>query len=150
MASMSVLSMAKQEDFAGMDGGCDFALIRDQQEKRLLAALQIWETEKKSLEEAIARCEAKEREFREVQDDVQRRLEALDLVMDMSRQIRPPIPAEQPVRSAAASGVETIGHIAAPRAKTAAVSGQAAESPVRTSWRPLFSTPMRPAAAAAS
>ena len=62
-------------------------LIRSRQEQRLVPARGTWNEAKKHLEEAIALAEAREREFREVSQDVQRRLEALDLVVSMAREI---------------------------------------------------------------
>ena len=54
---------------------------------RLQNALEAWETERKNLETAVARAEAKEREFREVSGDVRRRLEALLLTASMANEV---------------------------------------------------------------
>ncbi len=58
--------------------------IRARLEQKLLSAHEEWDFEKKRLEEAMARAEGKEREYREVAEDVRRRLEALELVTAMA------------------------------------------------------------------
>jgi hypothetical protein len=71
--------------------------IRARLEQRLLAAHESWELEKRRLEEAMARAEEKEREFREAAEDVRRRLEAIDLVAAMASDLEErPTPAELP------------------------------------------------------
>jgi hypothetical protein len=51
----------------------DIEQIRRRQEQRLARSLESWNEAKKQLESAIALAEAREREFREVSDDVRRR-----------------------------------------------------------------------------
>lgn len=61
--------------------------LRQRQEQRLLPVLESWDAAKKHLEDAIALAEAREREFREVQEDVRRNLDALVLVIRMAREL---------------------------------------------------------------
>ena len=65
----------------------NFDQLRSWQEQRLLAAVETWNEAKEHLEKAIALAEAKEREYSEVSEDVRRRLEALDLVSSMAREL---------------------------------------------------------------
>ena len=92
-------------------------------------ALESWEYEKNCLAEAVARAEAKEREYRAVSEDVKRKLDALDLVADMHREVEPEMPVER-----------TLPEASAPPMLTAASSEETrvVTSPVRRSWRPLF------------
>ncbi len=55
-------------------------LLRSRQEERLLPVLEAWNMAKKTLEDAIAKAEAKEREYREIAEDVRQKVAALDLV----------------------------------------------------------------------
>jgi hypothetical protein len=73
----------------------DFDQLRSRQEQRLLLVLDSWNEAKEQLEKAIALAENKEREYREVSDDVRRRLDALDLVSSMARELGGEIPAER-------------------------------------------------------
>ena len=61
--------------------------LRRHQEQRLLPALAAWEEAKKSLEKAIALAELREQEYREIADDVLRRLAALQLVISMTQEL---------------------------------------------------------------
>jgi len=70
-------------------------LIRNRQEQRLMLLRAAWNEAKKHLEEAIALTEAREREFLQASQDVQRRLEALDLVASMARELDNPELAEE-------------------------------------------------------
>jgi len=74
--------------------------LRDRLEERLMTALESWEIEKKKLQEVLARAEAKEREFREVADDVKKRLDALDLVTGMAREAESEWSAERTLPNA--------------------------------------------------
>ncbi len=74
----------------------DVDLIRSRQEQRLVALRAAWQDAKKHLEDAIALTEQREREFLEASKDVQRRIEALDLVATMARELHAPeIPDER-------------------------------------------------------
>ena len=68
--------------------------LRRRQEQRLLPVLKSWDEAKKHLEDAIALAETREREFREVSEDVQRKLDALDLVISMAKELGDGIPSE--------------------------------------------------------
>jgi hypothetical protein len=105
--------------------------IRVRLEQRLLTALESWDLEKKRLEEAVARAEEKEREFRETADDVKRRLEAVELVAAMAREMVSEAPAEEPPQPALAQ--EKPG----PNLSLNAAPGPQASS------RPLFSREIR-------
>jgi hypothetical protein len=61
--------------------------LRRRQEQRLLPALAAWDEAKKNLEGAIALAEAREREYREIAEDVQRSLGALQLVLSMTQEL---------------------------------------------------------------
>jgi hypothetical protein len=58
--------------------------LRKRQEQRLAPALESWNQAKEHLQKAIEFAELREKEFREVSDDVQRKLQALDLVLEMA------------------------------------------------------------------
>jgi hypothetical protein len=141
--------------------------LRTLQEERLLTALETWDQARKQLEEAVVRAEAKEREFREVSEDIKRRLDALDLVKSMAGELASEweshAPAEQELLSA-----EDQPRLAAPRNEeiepeemtTAEAPPDASallqpgppeshliDFPVRSSWRPLFTSVQRSKAA---
>lgn len=78
----------------------DLSRLRNLQEERLSAALASWEQEKKLLEEAVARAEAKEREFNEISEDVKRKLGALDLVASLEKESGGGQPAQPRLPSA--------------------------------------------------
>ena len=61
--------------------------LRHRQEQRLLPALAAWEEAKKSLESAIALAESREREYRDIADDVHRKLDALQTVIVMAQEL---------------------------------------------------------------
>lgn len=124
---------------AGAIDEANLTLLRELEERRLQAALKVWESERKRLEEAIAWGEAKEREFREIQEDIKIRLAALDLVASMSRASKPEA-ATQPASAAATQ---------AP-APAASAADAKVDTRVRRSWRPLFSASLQPAAAGLS
>src|SRR6266853_1543135 len=66
-----------------------------QQEKRLLPLLDAWNEARKHLENAMELAETREREYREVAADVQRKLDALHVVIGMSSELEDEIAAEQ-------------------------------------------------------
>jgi hypothetical protein len=67
--------------------------LRRREEKRLLPALEAWNEAKKILEQAIALAEAREKDYRELSHEVQRRLDALQLVINMSMELEHATPA---------------------------------------------------------
>lgn len=62
--------------------------LRSRQEQRLSLMLESCNEAKEHLKKAIALAEIKEREYREVSEDVRRRLDALELVDSMARELR--------------------------------------------------------------
>ena len=91
---------------APKEAGIPFDELRVRLEQTLLTALESWNREKKRLEEAVARAEEKEREFRGIADDVKRRLEALEVVAGMVAEIekQPAAPAPPAETKSIASG----------------------------------------------
>jgi hypothetical protein len=69
--------------------------LQSEQERRLLVALESMKEAKKHLENVCAIAEAREREFREVSEDVRRRIEALDLVASMAKELDDEVPAAE-------------------------------------------------------
>jgi len=131
-------------------------LLRNRQEQRLLPALEAWDLAKRNLQEAIALAETREREFREVSEDVKRRVAALELVGGMAREIEAPAPMEHALPAAVqprlAPPPEPIAESAEEAPASSLVKGalpdsQRADFPIRRSWRPLFSTALRSRAA---
>jgi hypothetical protein len=61
--------------------------LRRYQEQRLLPALAAWEGARKNLKDAIALAETREQEYRQIGEDVQRRLSALQLVIGMTQEL---------------------------------------------------------------
>ncbi|HEX4275106.1 MAG TPA: hypothetical protein VHZ74_07120 [Bryobacteraceae bacterium] len=61
--------------------------LRRRQEERLLPAMDAWNAAKKNLEQAIALAETREKEYRELSDDVRRRLDAMQLVLGMAQEL---------------------------------------------------------------
>jgi len=78
----------------------NFDQLRSRQEQRLLLAVETWNEAKVHLEKAIALAEAKEREYSEVSEDVRRRLDALELVGSMAREVGGEVPAERSIDAA--------------------------------------------------
>ena len=62
-------------------------LIRRRQEQRLSLARESWNAAKKHLENAIALAQASEQEFCEISEDVRRKMDALDLVVHMAKEL---------------------------------------------------------------
>jgi len=85
-------SRSNREDLVAMN---EFDQLRRWQEQRLVPVLQSWNEAKEHLEKAIALAEAREREFREVSQDVQRKLAALDVVIGMANEIGDEITTER-------------------------------------------------------
>lgn len=124
--------------------------IRSRQEQRLVPVTDAWNEAKKNLQDAIAVAETREREFRAVSEDVQRRLDALELVISMAREIEDEMPEERLLNSAgnqpmlmspeppneerkAIEGAEKSVEI-----RTAAPASQPAGGLISRSSRPLF------------
>ena len=80
-----------------------FDQLRTRQEQRLVPALKSWNEAKGHLEKALALAEAREREFRELSEDVQRKLAALDVVIGMANEIGDEIPTERLLNAAESS-----------------------------------------------
>jgi hypothetical protein len=80
---------------APKEPGIPFDELRVRLEQKLLTALESWDREKKRLEEAVARAEEKEHEFRAIAEDVKRRLEALEIVAGMAAEIGQARPAKE-------------------------------------------------------
>jgi hypothetical protein len=135
--------------------------LRTLQEERLLTALETWDQAKKQLEEAVARAEAKEREFRAVSEDIKRRLDALDLVKSMAAECEgecvgklpaePELPAAEDQPMLSAPPTEKITAEAPPDTsdllKPGPPESHLIDFPVRSSWRPLFTSAQRSKAA---
>ena len=66
--------------------------VRTHQEQRLVPVLEAWNEAKRNLENAIALAETREREYREVFADVRKKLDALDLVISLARELRDELP----------------------------------------------------------
>jgi hypothetical protein len=127
-------------------------LIRSRQEQRLMNLRAAWNEAKKNLEEAIALTEAREREFLQASQDVERRLAALDLVASMARELdQPEIHEErglnaaenQPKLNPPDHPAETIKAIQSATAPPAELKNGAPEflefdGLIRKSSRPLF------------
>ena len=77
-----------------------FDQLRSLQEQRLVPVLESWNEAKDHLEKAIALAETREKEYREISEDVQRKLGALDLVMGMANESGDEIPTERLLNAA--------------------------------------------------
>ncbi|MGD1068919.1 MAG: hypothetical protein ABSB15_02170 [Bryobacteraceae bacterium] len=64
----------------------DIEQLRSRQEQRRARSLELWNQAKQNVENAIALAETREREFHEVSEDVQRMMNALDLVVGMANE----------------------------------------------------------------
>lgn len=127
----------------------DIEQLRALQHQRLVPSLAMWNEAKKNLEDAIALTETREREYRELSDDVQRKIEAIDLVANLSKELgvnsgdrsRPTAPPT-PTSMQSLAGPERRGAFptSEPREKTVAarVSVPGGAQVTRSS-RPLFS-----------
>jgi hypothetical protein len=104
--------------------------LRRREEQRLLPALAAWDEAKKILENAIALAENREREYREIADDVQQRLGALQTVIGMTQEL------EASKESMAVPAIE--------ESRTSLASDQPLQNGlVRVSSRRLFSASWR-------
>lgn len=92
---------------APKEPGIPFDELRVRLEQKLLTALESWDREKKRLEEAVARAEEKEKEFRAIADDVKRRLEALEIVAGMAAEISQPGSAKLAAPAAEQRAIES-------------------------------------------
>jgi hypothetical protein len=122
----------------------NFDQLRNRQEQRLLTAVETWNEAKEHLEKAIALAEAKEREYSEVSEDVRRRLEALDIVSGMARELGGEVQTEQPMLM---PPEKTAGELKV-RENSVPVAGVASESNgfdgfLHKSSRPLFPSNVR-------
>lgn len=75
--------------------------LRRRQEERLLPAMDSWNEAKKNLEAAIALAELREKEYRELSNDVRRRLDAMQLVLGMAQELETESSHEKAVQQAA-------------------------------------------------
>jgi hypothetical protein len=70
--------------------------LQSEQERRLLLAFESLKEAKRHLENVSAMAEAREREYREAAEDFRRRIEALDLVASMAKELEDEVaPAER-------------------------------------------------------
>jgi hypothetical protein len=72
--------------------------LRRRQEERLLPAMDAWNEAKKNLENAIALAETREKEYRELSDDVRRKLDAMQLVLGMTQELEQDAASDQSPR----------------------------------------------------
>lgn len=108
----------------------DIDNLRARQERKVVAALHSLNNARKDLQDAISETEARERRFREVSEDVRRRLEALDMVARMADE-----PDEEIIEPPSDQTVEGLSKL------MIATSPPAAEKVVRavhTTSRPMF------------
>jgi len=129
--------------------------LRKQQEQRLLLALESWNEAKERLRTALALAAAKEREYREVSEDVRRRLDAMELVRSMARELGEEVlsdrplsaPENQPRVMPPNNAGEQLAALEKAVTRVAVRSDPlepaAIESRVRKSSRPLFTSDMR-------
>ena len=129
--------------------------LRSRQEQRLSLALESWNGAKEHVNTALALAAAKEREYREVAEDVQRRLDAMELVRSMAKELGEEVLPDQslnaPENLPKAMPPQNLGEdlIALEKAVTRdAVRSDPRESPavedkVRKSSRPLFMSDLR-------
>ncbi len=129
--------------------------LRSRQEQRISLALESWNEAKEQLKKAMAFAAAREREYREVSEDVRRRLDALELVSHMAREF-----GEEALILNRADASENLPRLTAPRSETEkskaieiatklnpaqciAPGPSALHVGVRKSSRPLFSSDVR-------
>jgi hypothetical protein len=130
-------------------------LLRRQLEQRLSLARESWNTARKNLEDAIVLAKASEREFGEVSEDVRRRIEALDLVVGMAKELAGAAPAARRLTAGKARPLAMLterlsGKIRADEQKDTPVQAPSMvpgppqfDGFVRTSSRPLFLSTQR-------
>ncbi len=120
------------------------------------AVLESWNEAKEHLKEAIAFAAAKEREYREVSEDVRRRLEALELVGSMALELGgPEVPKDRSLNAPesqamlahpdnAAADLKAIEKAVTPLPVESGPSAPPAfDGMMRTTSRPLFPSPVR-------
>jgi hypothetical protein len=130
--------------------------LRNLQEQRLVPALEAWNEAKRHLEGAIALAEARERDYRALSEDVQRRLDALELVANMAVEAGDEVPPSRQLNAAALDQtiLAPLANLpekvkADPIAETSVpVRKQAADLPafngmMRRTSRPLFPSGLR-------
>lgn len=123
--------------------------LRALQHQRLVPSLALWNEAKKNLEDAIALTERREREHRELCDDVQRKIEAIDLVASLTRELDgkggsgPRVTvSETPKPMQSTGGPERNGVLPVPELKEKAPVSKASMpngAHVTRTTRPLFS-----------
>lgn len=128
--SLGVRVVIRQQNTGSDEVVVPLDRLRHLLEERLMGALDSWDAEKKHLEEAVARAEAKEREFREIAEDVKRRLDALDLVSGMALEVDAEVPGERALGTA-----ESLTMLSA--------ALEEKPTPFGASSRPLFSASQR-------
>ena len=128
--------------------------VRTGQEQRLVSALDAWNEAKRRLENAIAVAEASEREYHVVCLDVRKRLDAVDLVISMAKELGAEVP-----RGRALNSVENPTPTLSPNASKDIKMGKTEATPankqsstgvpqrlaglLRRSSRPLFPANLR-------
>jgi len=125
--------------------------LRRREEQRLLPAIQAWEQAKRDLESAIATAETREKDYRTLLAEVDQRLQALNVVVQMNNELMPETVAgprliEPPVRPPNTLEERVAAPIAvsaaAPLQPRDAKPAEAAEAPKGASMgrssRPLF------------
>jgi hypothetical protein len=129
--------------------------LRRRQEQRLSLALESWNEAKEHLQKAMALAAAKEQEYREVSEDVRRRLDAMELVSSMARELGEEVisdrslnaPENQPRLMPPNNPGKDLTAIEKAVARVAVRSDPleppAIEGRVRKSSRPLFTSDMR-------
>ena len=111
--------------------------LRHKQEQRLQPPLHAWNEAKKNLEAAIALAETREKEYRKVAEDVQLKLDALQLVISMTTELanEDPPQIEEPQ-------VSNLS-LPAPEEKSLATAPKSLSQVVRVSSRRLFAANWR-------
>lgn len=129
--------------------------LRRRQEQRLLLALESWNEAKEQLKTALALAADKEREYHEVSADVRRRLDAMELVSSMARELGEEIlpdrslnapekqPGLMPPRNAGAELTTFEKAVTQIAVRSDPPEPAAIESRVRKSSRPLFTSDVR-------
>ncbi len=128
--------------------------LRRWQEQRLSLALESWNEAKEHVKTAQARAAAKEQEYREVTEDVRRRLDAMELVSNMARELGEEVPPDRSLNAPADQPKpmppqNSAGELIALEKAVTRVAVRsdpdppALEGGVRKSSRPLFSSDVR-------
>ncbi len=108
-----------------------------------MGVLESWDAAKKHLESALALAEAREREFREVQEDVRRNLETLVLVIGMTNELGDEMLTTESPRAEEAEKKEPVTLIPEKVTEIAAEArtpDRGLDGLLRRSTRPLFSS----------